>query len=330
MRINVGHKLSSVWLHDHGKEAAMALSAQAQAIYDNLVQTEYKKPFSEEASFAALVDAMGEAQKQRYELPGFVSEAEGVAIEDRTICEGCRIFTMTPADGVLRSGKHVLFYHGGALLINIMDTQWTLAQSLVERLGCTVHMLEYPLAPTYTHRETYRSIMDAYRWVLDKADPGKIVLLGDSVGAHLAIAAAQFALRDGLPQPAQIIVLSPWIDFANELPGKADLEAGDPIIGMVSLIGIPQAWCPDIVAEHACPPNLQYGPFEGMAPVYIQVGTTEVLKVDACELERLIREAGGEVELELGEGLWHTYALYPDMPEGRAAVERIACCIERA
>ena len=306
----------------------MALSPEAQAIYDNLVETEYKKPFSEEEPFAALVAAMGEVQKRRYELPAFVGEA--VAVQDRIVCEGCRIFTATPGDGQLRSDKHVLFYHGGAFLLNIMDTQWALAVRLVQHLGCTVHMLEYPLAPSFGHRETYKAMMDAYRWVLDQASPDKMVLLGDSVGAHMAIAAAQFALCDGLPQPAHIIVLSPWIDFANELPGKAELEEGDPIIGMVSLYGIPAAWCPDIVADKACPPNLQYGPFQGMAPVYIQVGSTEVLTVDAYELQRLIREAGGTVDLEVGEGLWHTYALYLDMPEGQAAADRIARCIAAA
>ena len=300
----------------------MPLSPEAQAIFDYLVKTEYKKPFSEEKPFSDLVAAMGEAQKTPYELPGFVREA--VAVEEHAVSEGCRIFTLTPKDRPLESPKQVLFFHGGAFLINIMDTQWVLSISLVEKLGCTVHMLEYPLAPTFSHVETYRSMMDAYRWVLGRASSADMVVLGDSVGAHMAIAAAQFALRDGLAQPSRIIVLSPWIDFANELPGKAEREAGDPIIGMVSLFGIPAAWCPDIVNDRACPPNLQYGLFQGMAPVYIQVGSTEVLLVDALELKRLIEDAGGCVELEIGEGLWHTYALYPNMPEGAAAVGRIA------
>ncbi len=302
----------------------MALSKQAQAIYDELIETEYKKPFSEEESFAALVAAMGEAQKTPYELPAFVSEAESAAVEERTIAPGCRIFTLSPKDTTASCPKEVLFYHGGALLINIMDTQWALALSLVEKTGCTVHMLEYPLAPTFTYIETYRSMMDAYAWVLARAGRENMIVLGDSVGGHLAIASAQFALRDGLAQPAQIIALSPWIDFANELPGKAEREEGDPIIGMASLYGIPAAWCPDIVNDHVCPPNLQYGPFAGMAPVYIQVGSTEIFYIDAAELARLITEADGMVELEVGEGLWHTYALYPDMPEGLEAVDRIA------
>ena len=42
------------------QEDPMTLSPQAQAIYDNLIETEYKKPFSEEAPFAGLVAAMGE------------------------------------------------------------------------------------------------------------------------------------------------------------------------------------------------------------------------------------------------------------------------------
>lgn len=71
--------------------------------------------------------------------------------------------------------------------------------------GCTVHLPEYPLAPTYTHKETYRAMMDSYRWTLEHCAPENLVLLGDSVGAHMVIAAAQHALQHGLPQPAQIV-----------------------------------------------------------------------------------------------------------------------------
>ena len=73
-------------------------------------------------------------------------------------------------------------------------------------IGCTVHLPEYPLAPTYTHKETYRAMMDSYRWTLEHRAPENLVLLGDSVGAHMVIAAAQHALQHGLPQPAQIVV----------------------------------------------------------------------------------------------------------------------------
>ncbi len=306
----------------------MPLSPQAQAIIDNLFLTEYKKPFSEEAPFAALVEAMGEAQKHAWQMPPFVGEA--VSVHETRLAEEARVFSLSPKDPAQASDKQVLYFHGGAFLLNIMDTQCALAVHLVEMTGCTVHLLEYPLAPTCTHKETYRAMMDSYRWALARCAPENLVLLGDSVGAHMVIAAAQLALQQGLPQPTQIVALSPWIDFGNFLPGKAELESGDPVIGMVSLLGIPRVWCGPVMHDKACPPNLQYGPFEGMAPVYIQVGSTEVLSIDALELQRLIEQAGGSVELEVGEGLWHTYALYDTMPEGMEAVERIAQHIQGA
>lgn len=48
--------------------------------------------------------------------------------------------------------------------------------------------------------------------------------------------------------------LSPWIDFGNFLPGKAEPESGDPVIGMVSLLGIPQVWCGPAMHDKACSP----------------------------------------------------------------------------
>ena len=73
----------------------MTLSPQAQAIYDNLIETEYKKPFSEEDSFAALVAAMGEVQKTRYELPEFVTKA--VAVREEALSDdAANVMSRTP------------------------------------------------------------------------------------------------------------------------------------------------------------------------------------------------------------------------------------------
>ena len=127
----------------------MPLSPQAQAIIDNLFHTEYKKPFSEEEPFAALVEAVGEVQKQVYQLPSFVEDA--ATVRTTRLADDARIFSLPPKNPAKATDKQVLYFHGGAFLLNIMDTQCTLAIHLVEKTGCTVHLLEYPLAPTHTH-----------------------------------------------------------------------------------------------------------------------------------------------------------------------------------
>ena len=85
--------------------------------------------------------------------------------------------------------------------------------------------------------------------MLGSCDSRDMVVLGDSVGGHLAIASSQMAIQEKLPQPVLIIALSPWIDFGDFLPGKAEREQGDPIIGMVSLHKIPEVWCGNLAQK---------------------------------------------------------------------------------
>ena len=89
-----------------------------------MFRTEYKKPFSEEGPFAALVEAMGEVQKQAYQLPPFVEQA--VAVHTTQLADDARIFSLSPKGPAKATDKQMLYFHGGAFLLNIMDTQCTL------------------------------------------------------------------------------------------------------------------------------------------------------------------------------------------------------------
>ncbi len=54
--------------------------------------------------------------------------------------------------------------------------------------------------------------------------------MGDSAGGGLALALAQKLKKDGMTQPQQIILLSPWLDVTMTNPEFKDREAGDPML----------------------------------------------------------------------------------------------------
>src|SRR5262249_57718314 len=64
--------------------------------------------------------------------------------------------------------------------------------------------------------------------------------------------------------------------------------------------------------------------FAGLPPLWIEVGTREILLDDAVRVARRARAAGVEVALERGDGLTHVWQLHPQLPESRESVARIA------
>ena len=56
----------------------------------------------------------------------------------------------------------------------------------------------------------------AYTWLLDQGnDPGQLALAGDSCGGWLALSLALRARDRGLPLPAALLLISPWVDLTQ-------------------------------------------------------------------------------------------------------------------
>ena len=62
----------------------------------------------------------------------------------------------------------------------------------------------------------------------------------------------------------------------------------------------------------------------------VQVGTEEILYDDSARLAERIRGAGGDLELEVADGMWHVFQrAMPILPEARAALDRASSFIDR-
>jgi len=67
-----------------------------------------------------------------------------------------------------------------------------------------------------------------------------------------------------------------------------------------------------------------WGSFEGFPPMYISVGTAEIIEDDSQRLVAKARDAGVDVTFEQGEHLMHIYPMFfPYYPEARQSLENI-------
>lgn len=225
-------------------------------------------------------------------------------------------YTVVSRDREEDPAKAVLYVHGGSYISEISPWHWVLISRMADA-GCRVEVPIYGLAPEYTHREAFGFLHTVYRELLEHVEPGRTVFAGDSAGAGLALALAQTLPGEGLPQPARLVLVSPWADLTMSNPDIAEVERRDPWLSPVGLREAAKAWAggDDLSDPRLSPVN---GTLSGLPPLDLYIGTRDVFLPDTRRLRDLVVAAGGEVLLHEEVDAFHVYPLVP-VPEGSRA-----------
>ena len=200
----------------------------------------------------------------------------------------------------------VLYLHGGAYCVGSAATHRSITARISLATGLPVFAANYRLAPEHPFPAALHDVLAIYKVL---AQQGPVVLAGDSAGGGLALATA-LALRDaGEPQPAALVLFSPWVDMsmedapAKEPPGEA----------MLSL-----AWANACAAHYLtadAQPASAHSPLvsplkadlRGLPPTLIQAGTDEMLHGQALLLEQALMAANVKAQCEITVGRWHVF-----------------------
>jgi monoterpene epsilon-lactone hydrolase len=131
------------------------------------------------------------------------------------------------------------------------------------------------------------------------------------------------ATRDaGDALPAAAVLMSPTVDLTSSGASMTERADQDPISTPAML----RQFAADYLAG-ADPRTPLASPLfaslAGLPPLLVQVGTADVLLSDSERLAKKAVEAGGDVVLEIGEGLPHVYQLMLGTPEAADATEQI-------
>ena len=236
-----------------------------------------------------------------------------------------RCYTVLPASG--EPTGTVIYLHGGAYISEIVKEHWAFVDQLVAGAGCRVEVPVYGLAPGHTHRDALAMLGALVEEVAADGVGRPIVLAGDSAGGGLALAFAQSLAGAGGPQPAGLLLLSPWLDATMTNAAIPDVERRDPWLSSEGLRLTGAAWAGDADPgdPRVSPIN---GPVAGLPPIDLYVGTNDIFLPDCRRLRDLVTTAGGELRLHEAEGGFHNYVLAP-VPEGRRDRTRAIADIRR-
>ncbi|MBR1816055.1 MAG: alpha/beta hydrolase fold domain-containing protein [Lachnospiraceae bacterium] len=107
---------------------------------------------------------------------------------------------------------YIVYIYGGGMCQNIDSEQWDFISRLAVKFGCGLFVPMYPIAPENSCGDTFKMLCKAYSDFAMGMDVEKIILMGDSSGAGLALSLAMLAWQEGLRKPDKLIMLSPLID----------------------------------------------------------------------------------------------------------------------
>ena len=275
------------------------------------------------ATFRAMLagqpdDADTDLATRRARIAAFAAAAPkpaGVEIADLRI-KGVRTLRIDPPNW---QGQAV-YLHGGAYVLGSADTHVRLAANYALASGARVWSVDYRLAPEHP----YPAAVDDAAAVWQAIQEGSAAaLIGDSAGGGLALALAIRIRDQKLVSPAGLALVSPWADLTltNEtFETKADSEI------MLSKTGLAldanrYRGSIDVADPRISPLRAS---MTGLPPTFIQVGTEEILFDDSKLLTERMEAVGGNVRLQIWQGMAHAWPAYGDaVPEAAASIKYV-------
>ena len=247
--------------------------------------------------------------------------------------EGCDVETVSQfalATEWLRpreatAGCIVMYLHGGGYGLGSPRSHRHLAAQLAAEAGVTALNVGYRLAPENPFPAALDDALAHYGWLLDQGfEPGRIVVAGDSAGAGLALSMALSLSGAGLPQPAGLYLISPWLDLSCRGAAHSLKAARDPMLTTAGLVQMADNYrgAEDVHHPLISPVNSD---LTGLPPLLLQAGSDDILLTDATLLAERAGLAGVRVTLEIWPDMFHVWPIFHErLDEARQAINDAA------
>lgn len=217
----------------------------------------------------------------------------------------------------------MLFLHGGAYIggQNNLYRDWGMHLAMLAG-DAVMYMPDYRLAPHHTHPAAMEDALAVYRSLLDSGIPAeKIIIAGDSAGAHLSLVLLQQLRTADLPFPGAQLLISPWADLSMNLPSRRRNLGRDQLITpkypliIKALQSLPYFSGMNHQDALLSPIHMD---MQGVPPTFIAAGSDELLLDDAVLLRAYMENAGVEVTARIYRGMSHDWSItLPELKESK-------------
>jgi monoterpene epsilon-lactone hydrolase len=216
----------------------------------------------------------------------------------------------------LRDGPLILYLHGGGYIFGSPRTHRAMLAHLAARTRLRAILPRYRLAPEHPFPAALDDALGAYRAIMDH--PRGVILGGDSAGGGLALALLAQTRTLELPPPLGTFCFSPLTDMTFSGSSFVTNAKADPILPAHRARDMAQMYLQggDANDPRASPLNAN---FEGVGPVWLAAGDTEILLDDTRRMADRLMAQGVDVTCIIEPGLPHVWplmhALLPEAPQ---------------
>lgn len=208
--------------------------------------------------------------------------------------------------------KYVILYcHGGGYSTGSSLYARTLTTKLAASTSMDVLSFDYRLAPEHPYPAAPEDAMAVWNYLMLLGYGARDVMIaGDSAGGNLALSLVLKLKSEGRLLPRGLVLMSPWTDLTSSGKSHVTKAQIDPVLNADYL--------EQMIQNYAGGQNLEnpyisplFGDYEGFPPIYIQVGSNEILQDDAVMLYKKLLKANVSVKMDVFKGMWHVFQMSP-------------------
>ncbi|MDQ8706943.1 alpha/beta hydrolase [Streptomyces sp. LHD-70] len=209
----------------------------------------------------------------------------------------------------------VFHTHGGGMVAGShRSTELVGELDRAQELGLAVVAVDYRLAPEHPDPAPVEDCYAGLVWLAEHAaelgiDPERLVLSGNSAGGALAAGLALLARDRRGPRPVGQLLQFPMLDDRCATDSVARLahvglwDGASNRAGWTALLGARRGTSD--VSCYAAPARA--ADVSGLPAAFIEVGSVEALRDEALAYAARIWQAGGEAELHVWSGAFHSF-----------------------
>ncbi len=227
------------------------------------------------------------------------------------------------------SQRVILYLHGGAFCLRAPNLYRKFLAELCTATNAVGVLADYRLAPKHPFPAATLDCFAVYKQLLEQGyDAHNIAIVGDSAGGSLALTTLLQIRQNNLPMPACAAMLSPAADATFSGKSYFENSGKDPMFHVASLLFFRDYYLQGALPTDALASPLTQ-PFDGYPPLYVSVGSTELLRDTAVSIAEKASNEDIEVELDVWRGLCHVHQLMSFLPESEPAVDKIITFLKR-
>lgn len=232
------------------------------------------------------------------------------------------VFEFTPPQPSAPDAAYAINIHGGAFMLGSANDPYPAL--MAQALGMPVISIEYSLTPERVYPVALEECVDVIQ-TLQRTRGIGYVLLGDSAGGNLALAALERLDARGVPAPLALGLSTPVVDQRGLGDSWIGNHGRDPVIrwkGQLDKLFAKYRGGVDPTESTISPILRDFPP--GFPPTVVVSSTRDPLLSDSVRLVQTLQRAGGTAELQVHEGLWHDFITVPGIPEAAVARTELA------